>query len=301
MRILNRKRNRNIFEYLRNKITKKYLKKICRKHIKERNQLVVYSFDFISQTIFIDGRFEDSELDLVENKFKKILKDNVVLDIGANIGNHTIAFSKYAKKVYAFEPNKKVFEVLNLNTKHFKNVEIFNYGASNKKQSIVANIPKLNCGAGSVLDEAKAKNKNNFMNMSFNLVALDKLKKIQSHKIGLVKIDVEGHELEALKGMQQILKNHKPIVLFEQNRGIFNGTSDVINFLRSVGYDNLYELKKADDWILKRFIPKLFKSLFEIIEVLLIGIPSDKLELKSIKCLTKSSYDMLIMTNSELN
>lgn len=149
--------------------------------------------------------------------------------------------------------------------------------------------------------EAKAKNKNNFMNMSFNLVALDKLKKIQSHKIGLVKIDVEGHELEALKGMQQILKNHKPIVLFEQNRGIFNGTSDVINFLRSVGYDNLYELKKADDWILKRFIPKLFKSLFEIIEVLLIGIPSDKLELKSIKCLTKSSYDMLIMTNSELN
>ena len=101
--------------------------------------------------------------------------------------------------------------------------------------------------------------------------------------------------------MQQILKNHKPIVLFEQNRGVFNGTSDVINFLRSVGYDNLYELKKADDWVLKRFIPKLFKSFFEFIEVLLIGIPSDKLELKSIKCLTKSSYDMLVMTNSELN
>jgi hypothetical protein len=139
------------------------------------------------------------------------------------------------------------------------------------------------------------------MSMRFNLVALDKLKKIQSHKVGLVKIDVEGHELEAFKGMQQILKNHKPIILFEQNRGILNGTSDVINFLRSIGYDNLYELKKVDDWVLKKFIPKLFKSLFEFIEVLLIGVPSNKLQLKPIKYLTKSSYDMLVMSNSELN
>jgi FkbM family methyltransferase len=299
MRTLNR--NRNIFDYLRNKIAKKYLKKICREHIKERNQLIVYSFDFISQSIFIDGRFEDAELNLVENKFKRFLKDNVVLDVGANIGNHTVAFSKYAKKVYAFEPNQKVFEVLNLNTKDLNNVEIFNYGASNKKQSIIAKIPKLNCGGGSVVSEAKAKDKNMFMSMRFNLVALDKLKKIQSHKVGLVKIDVEGHELEAFKGMQQILKNHKPIILFEQNRGILNGTSDVINFLRSIGYDNLYELKKVDDWVLKKFIPKLFKSLFEFIEVLLIGVPSNKLQLKPIKYLTKSSYDMLVMSNSELN
>jgi FkbM family methyltransferase len=299
MRTLNR--NRNIFDYLRNKIAKKYLKKICRKHIKERNQLIVYSFDFISQSIFIDGRFEDAELNLVENKFKRFLKDNVVLDVGANIGNHTVAFSKYAKKVYAFEPNQKVFEVLNLNTKDLNNVEIFNYGASNKKQSIIAKIPKLNCGGGSVVSEAKAKDKNMFMSMRFNLVALDKLKKIQSHKVGLVKIDVEGHELEAFKGMQQILKNHKPIILFEQNRGILNGTSDVINFLRSIGYDNLYELKKVDDWVLKKFIPKLFKSLFEFIEVLLIGVPSNKLQLKPIKYLTKSSYNMLVMSNSELN
>lgn len=299
MKTLNR--NRNIFDYLRNKIAKKYLKKICRKHIKERNQLIVYSFDFISQSIFIDGRFEDAELNLVENKFKRFLKDNVVLDVGANIGNHTVAFSKYAKKVYAFEPNQKVFEVLNLNTKDLNNVEIFNYGASNKKQSIIAKIPKLNCGGGSVVSEAKAKDKNEFMSMRFNLVALDKLKKIQSHKVGLVKIDVEGHELETFKGMQQILKNHKPIILFEQNRGILNGTSDVINFLRSIGYDNLYELKKVDDWVLKKFIPKLFKSLFEFIEVLLIGVPSNKLQLKPIKYLTKSSYNMLVMSNSELN
>lgn len=299
MRTLNR--NRNIFDYLRNKIAKKYLKKICREHIKERNQLIVYSFDFISQSIFIDGRFEDAELNLVENKFKRFLKDNVVLDVGANIGNHTVAFSKYAKKVYAFEPNQKVFEVLNLNTKDLNNVEIFNYGASNKKQSIIAKIPKLNCGGGSVVSEAKARDKNKFMSMRFNLVALDKLKKIQSHKVGLVKIDVEGHELEAFKGMQQILKNHKPIILFEQNRGILNGTSDVINFLRSIGYDNLYELKKVDDWVLKKFIPKLFKSLFEFIEVLLIGVPSNKLQLKPIKYLTQSSYDMLVMSNSELN
>jgi len=304
MGLLNR--NRNIFDYFKKKISKKYLKKVSKKYLKERNQLIVFSFDFISQSIYIDGRFEDSELNFVENNFKKFLKNSVVLDIGANIGNHTVSFSKYAKKVYAFEPNQKVFEVLELNTRDLNNVEIFNYGASNKKQSIIAKIPKFNCGGGSVVSEVKSAFKDNFLNLTFNLAALDKLKKIQSDKIGLVKIDIEGHELEAFKGMQQILKKHQPIILFEQNRGILNGSSDVINFLKSIGYENLYELKKVDDWILKKFLPKkfmpkLFKSLFELIEILIIGAPSNKLKLELITSLTKDEYDMLVMSNLKLN
>ena len=52
MGLLNR--NRNIFDYFKKKISKKYLK--------ERNQLIVFSFDFISQSIYIDGRFEDLKI-----------------------------------------------------------------------------------------------------------------------------------------------------------------------------------------------------------------------------------------------
>ena len=98
--------------------------------------------------ISVDGRFEDSELNLIEKLFKGRLDKGVILDIGANIGNHTLAFSKISKKVYAFEPNIFVFELLKINTKRLKNVEIFNFGASDRNQSIVAKIPKLNWGGG---------------------------------------------------------------------------------------------------------------------------------------------------------
>lgn len=59
-------KNRNVFDFLKRKITKKYLKKICREHIKKRDQLTMFSYDFISQSIFIEGRFEDHELTLIE-------------------------------------------------------------------------------------------------------------------------------------------------------------------------------------------------------------------------------------------
>ena len=63
-------------------------------------------------------------------------------------------------------------------------------------------------------------------------------------KIGLIKIDVEGHELLALKGMIKIINRRKPIIVFEQNRDIYNGTPDVIEFLRSLGYLNLQEVER---------------------------------------------------------
>ena len=55
MGLLNR--NRNIFDYFKKKISKKYLKKISKKYLKERNQLIVFSFDFsltVDEEVHID-------------------------------------------------------------------------------------------------------------------------------------------------------------------------------------------------------------------------------------------------------
>lgn len=295
-------RNRNIFDYLRRKITRKYLKKICREHIKERDQLILFSYDFISQSIFMDGRFEDCELTLIENIFKDQLKNKITLDIGANIGNHTVVFSKFSHKVYSFEPNPKVFEVLKLNTKDLKNVEIFNFGASSKKQSMHAKIPKLNCGGGSVSnEEAGEKDSNSYYEFSFDLIALDTFKNIPNEDIGLVKIDVEGHELEAFKGMKSLLEKNKPVILFEQNRGITDGSSNEIEFLKNIGYKHLYELKKIEDWVTPKFLPKTLKSFMRLIEVLILGEPSSRLKLSPISKLTKKKYDMLIFTSERID
>ena len=213
MNLLNR--NRGLVNYLAKKITRRYLRNVSKEYINTKDQLAMFSFDFISQMISVDGRFEDGELNLIEKLFKGRLDKKAILDVGANIGNHTFAFNKVSKKVYAFEPNIFVFELLKINTKKLKNVEIFNFGASDRNQSIPAKIPKLNWGGGSLALDEKNSQPNKFIEVLFKLKSLDKVKMFSKMNIGMVKIDVEGHELNAFKGMKILLRKNKPIILFE--------------------------------------------------------------------------------------
>ncbi len=295
------KRNRGLINYLAKKITRRYLRNISKEYINTKDQLAMFSFDFISQMISVDGRFEDSELNLIKKLLKERLDKKVILDIGANIGNHTLAFSKISKKVYAFEPNIFIFELLKINTNKLKNVEIFNFGASDRNQSILARVPKLNCGGGSLTLDEKNSQPNKFIEVLFKLKSLDKVKMFSKMNIGMVKIDVEGHELNAFKGMKILLRKNKPIILFEQNRGIFNQTSDEIKFLKSVGYKYLYEFSKIDDWIMPSYLPTIFRSLFRFFEVLIFGEPISEFKLNLITHLEKKSYDILIFSCEPLN
>jgi FkbM family methyltransferase len=295
------KRDRGLIRYLSKKISRRYLRNISKEHIKQKYQLAIFSFDFISQIISIDGRYENAELNLIEKIFKGKLNKKVILDIGANVGNHTASFSKISKNVYAFEPNFFVFELLKINTKKLKNVQIFNFGLSDKNQSIVAKIPKLNWGGGSLTLDQKNSRPNKFIEVLFKLKSLDKLKIFSEVNIGMVKIDVEGHELQAFKGMKSLLRKNKPVIIFEQNRGIVNKTSEEIKFLKSIGYKYLYELKNTDDWLTPGFLPKTFQSILKFFEVMLLGEPILEFELNLIARLEKNSYDMLLMSHDEIN
>jgi FkbM family methyltransferase len=293
-------RNRGIGSYLAKKITRRHLRSISKEYIETKDQLAMFSFDFISQMISVDGRYEDGELKLIEKLFNGRFGNQAILDIGANIGNHTVAFSKIAKKVYAFEPNIFVFELLRMNTKKLKNVEVFNFGASDQNQLILAKIPKLNWGGGSLDLDKKNSQPNKFIEVLFKLKTLDSIQILQKINIGMIKIDVEGHELNAFKGMRSLLRKNKPIILFEQNRGIENQTSEEIKFLQSIGYKYLYEFKKTDDWITPSYFPKTFQSIFRFFEVLILGEPILEFRLNSISCLEKESYDILIFSFDEI-
>jgi hypothetical protein len=94
------KRHSGVSDYLSKKITRRYLRRISNQYINTRQQLAIMSFDYISQMILVDGRYEDDELNLIEKTFKGKLNNKVIFDIGANIGNHTVAFSKFSKKSF---------------------------------------------------------------------------------------------------------------------------------------------------------------------------------------------------------
>ena len=76
----------------------------------------------------INEIFSDKDYELAKRK-----KDMVVLDVGANIGLFSLFIKPYARKIYAVEPSRRIFECLKENTKDWDNIEIFNIGFLNRK------------------------------------------------------------------------------------------------------------------------------------------------------------------------
>ena len=130
------------------------------------------------------------------------------LDIGAHIGTHTINMSKYFKNVYSFEPNIDVFYNLKLNTNNLNNVNIYNKAVGNENKNVNLVIKDINT--------------HSFIE-NFNNIKIVKQIKIDDFnikdKIGFVKIDIEGGEINAFKGMYNLIKRDNPIIVYEDHNG----------------------------------------------------------------------------------
>lgn len=222
-------------------------------HKKNIHKFVIINNDYISKEILIDGYYEAKELKVFFKWLKNRIKFNNVLDVGAYIGNHSVYFSNYFKKVISYEPNPYSYDLLKLNTKDIKNIEIYNFGLSNKKSTKQFYSYEFNHGGSSVIKEKNIpykKYKAKFHNF-------DQLN--MKNKIDLIKIDVEGSELNVLKGMKKILIKDNPMVIFESHESdFFNGTTKVINFLKSKGYSKFYSIENYS----KNNITMLDKLLF---------------------------------------
>jgi len=210
--------------------------KLARKHVQQYPPLAIFAFDHIGLSINVWGRYENDALMAAVDflKSKQVCFSGAVLDIGANIGNHSIFFSELFEKVYAFEPNCRTFELLKFNSQDRK-IHPYNFGLSD--QNTVAEFfqSTTNVGGSHVLSSAP---KNGTASTSVNLKRLDDLDELKDSDISIIKIDVEGHESQVLNGGRDLLSKAKPVVLFEQTLDeIRDGTSKTIAILTELGYE----------------------------------------------------------------
>lgn len=161
---------------------------------------------------------------------------DIVVDAGAAIGDHTIAYSKKVGpegRVYAFEPMPLTFACLAVNMRDTSNVSIHNFGLSDSG-SFVRMIPKPNAGA-SFIDWGSEYNTEPFV-----VTTVKTLDGLNIGRVDFIKVDVEGHELHLLKGARETISRYKPLVVCELNKPLLSragtSTEEVIGFMKSLGY-----------------------------------------------------------------
>lgn len=230
-----------IKNYLIGKKKNKISLELLNYHLNYRKKypnLIAPTFDYIATICSVFGMYEQDELKCIERLLKKHCKNKYIIDCGANFGNHTLFFSKFAKRVFSFEPNYITYECLRLNTLHNKKVRIYNYGLLNKKTKKEMHIVTGNLGASSIYKKKNSKS------IIANFKKLDSFKEILNKNISLIKIDVEDSEFELIDGAKKILKKN-PIILFEVSDYKFNNRfCEVLK--NKFNYKFLYVLKKHD-------------------------------------------------------
>ena len=110
-----------------------------------KNSFVVYN-DIIGYNIINKGFYEIDELQLLKTSFNESVGSKIFLDIGSNVGNHSVFLSDTFKKVLSFEPQVFTFKLLEYNTKNFQNIEVFNYGIDETSRTTNFYIPNNNKG-----------------------------------------------------------------------------------------------------------------------------------------------------------
>ena len=205
----------------------------------------------------------------IKNYLKKI--DTVYfIDVGAHKGEFLsyISSLKY-KKIYCFEPQKNVFKILKKNFKNNKKIELFNIGLAHKNLNLTFYVNKLTSTS------TFSRYKNSFFFKLKNLILksdnfyidkyIIKTKKLDeiflNKKINniFLKIDVEGFELNVLKGAKKVLLKKTKYVLIEKHFFQLyknNSTNKVDLFLKK----NNFQLIKKFTFPLFHFQDNLYKK-----------------------------------------
>lgn len=206
----------------------------------------IHSNDVIGEQIFIYGLFEISECRFVT----RFLKPGMVFfDVGANLGQYTLLAAQsvgVSGKVHGFEPNRRMFEELKFN------VELNSMGARcvlNKLAvSDKAGVANLSCyeeGAevyGSI-GTAKREEADIVAHEEVATTTLDDYVQTNEIKhIDLIKMDIEGAELLALRGGEHLLQqSNAPTIVFEMSdtntKGFGYKAIEIWNALESYGYE----------------------------------------------------------------
>ena len=178
----------------------------------------------IDANVFFYGAFEKPLLFFLRDTLNALITETpkaIFMDIGANIGHHSIFLSKFASQVLAFEPYPKVNMQFKQQIAHnnISNIQIFETGLSDRRETLNYYAPTGNNeGIGSFDESSIGKGNTSYGKLELQegdqVMASDSWKNIK-----LIKIDVEGFEKKVIKGLSRTIEEERPVIVCEITYG----------------------------------------------------------------------------------
>ncbi len=182
---------------------------------------MLYSGPIIGKCFELYGQYSESEVTMMRGYLKA---GDTVIDVGANIGDLTIPLSRIvgdAGRVYALESNPGAFNVL----------------CANLALNSILNTKPINAfvATSDTVDTGGAWGKFAYVGKTWEpqFLAIDALEFDACH---LIKVDVDGKELEVLRSAEMKIEKHRPILYFEND--VRDASSGLLEFaMGTLGYD----------------------------------------------------------------
>jgi FkbM family methyltransferase len=165
---------------------------------------------YVGSSLKVYGEYGYAEAVML---YHLITPEDTAVEVGANIGAHTVGIARRAREVYAYEPQRLCFQLLcaNLALNQCANAYAFmmGLGAEFAMMSVPQTDPtvRTNFGGLSLTDGGPGES-----------VAVRTLDSQDLPAFSLLKIDVEGMELEVIKGAANAIDTYRPTIYCENDR-----------------------------------------------------------------------------------
>lgn len=197
-------------------------------------------------------------------------RDMVFVDVGANQGEYTLFAAKRLSSgsVVAFEPVDQLYQKLqqNIQLNNFANVTCCNFGLSDADARLPIYMESAGSGGNEGLgtlfqSESRSRQVGTVALKVFDVVAAD----LNLTRIDFIKIDVEGAELQVLKGCIGSIKRYRPYILLEVNDDMYRLAGytlrDILDFFTPLNYV-MHVITKSAKLVCKKDVPRFSNVVF---------------------------------------
>lgn len=180
----------------------------------------------------------DYQQEVFDAAMKWVRGWDMAIDVGANIGLHSVRLCQQFLKVEVFEPSSANFECLAANTAMYNNIVLHQLALGQQAGELCLELDSAsnNCGAFSFKDF-----QNTDQPKHQETVLVQRLDEFDL-KPNLIKIDTQGFESEVLRGAEQTLAQHRPVIIAEVGKKKF--VDALLEIIGPFGYSMMYATNK---------------------------------------------------------